>query len=124
MNSTIDLPSGLRYFCCVSGLSLSISNTFNFLKHQLALDSSEISAASFEPALILYHSRGRFNRQNAMTVLVHLLNLHDLRRHQSHSRILNSLVADTLSYSGWAVVVVAVVVDRNVCNILLISSGY
>ena len=108
----------------MSELSLSISNTFNFLKHQLALDSSEISAASIEPALILYHSRGQYNRQNAMTVLAHLPNPHDLRRHQSHSRILNSLVADTLSYSGWAVVIVAVVVDRNVCNILSILSGY
>jgi hypothetical protein len=34
----------------MSELSLSIFNTFNFLKHQLALDWSEISAASIEPA--------------------------------------------------------------------------
>ena len=45
-----------------------------------------------------------------MTALVHLLNLLDQKRHSSHSCILNSLVADTLSYSGWAVVVVVVVV--------------
>ena len=120
MNWIIELLNGLRYL--LHELSLSIFNTLNFLKHQSTLDSSEISAASIEPASVLYHSRGRFNRQNTMTVLVHLLNLHDQRQHSSHSWILNSLVVDTLSYSGWGVVVV--VVDRNVCNILLISSGY
>jgi hypothetical protein len=66
-------------------LSLSIFNTFNFLKHQSTLDWSEISAASIEPASVLYHSRGQFNRQNTTKVLVHLLNLHDQKRHISHS---------------------------------------
>ena len=77
-----------------------------------------------EPAVLLYQFRGPSKRQNnTMAVLMILLHMHDLRWHQWYSSILNSLVVDTLPYSGWAVVVV-LIVDRNVCNILFISSGY
>ena len=80
----------------MSELSLTIFDTFNFLKHQSTLDSSEISAASIESASVLYHYRGQFNRQNAMTVLVHLLNLHDQKRHSSHKALDECFVQDRM----------------------------
>jgi hypothetical protein len=41
---------------------------------------------TIESESISCHSRGRLNRQNtATTVLVHFLNLHDQKRHSSHS---------------------------------------